>query len=98
MINKRPHEADGLFDDNESWLSVSVEARVLTDGQIIPLNLDLDAQSYKIERILDCRSAKTRKSLRAGTRYLVLVEQKQLVLYLDRQQWYLALEANTSLF
>lgn len=89
MINKRPHEAEGLFDDDERWAAVSVDARIQTDGTITPLQFELDGLTYKIDRILDRRVAKSRKELLSGTRYLVLVQERRYLLYHDRGFWYL---------
>lgn len=92
MINKRPQEAEGIYDDSERWLPISVDARVQTDGRIIPLQFEVDGRHYLIERILDERIAKSRKEALTGTRYLVRVQAKVYLLYHDRSSWFLELK------
>lgn len=92
MINERPQEAEGVYDDSERWLPISVDARVQTDGRIVPLRFEVDGHHYPIERILDERIAKSRKEALTGTRYLVRVQGRLYLLYHDRSSWFLELK------
>lgn len=91
MINKRPHEAENLFDDEERWVAVSVDARVQTNGKLIPLCFELDGRSYPIEKIIEERPARSRKNQLSGTRFIVLVQGQRYLLYHDRACWFLEL-------
>ncbi len=91
MINEQPEEASGLY-DGEEWLAIAVEARVKTNGDILPLSFEWEGRSLIIEKILDMHPARNRKLLRSGTRYLVSIEGGHFTLFLDRACWYLELK------
>lgn len=91
MINERPHESSGLYDD-ETWLPVAVDARVKTNGDVLPLCFEWEGRRLKIEKVLDKHPARNRKTLRSGIRYLVFLEGRHYSLFLDRGCWYLELK------
>lgn len=91
MINERPEEVSGLY-DGEEWLAIAVEARVKTDGEILPLSFMWEGRRLIIEKILDKQPARNRKLLRSGLRYLVCIEGRPYSLFVDRGYWYLDLK------
>jgi len=70
---------------------VKVIARFEEDGRIIPLQvLWEDGRVFEIDKVLDVRPGVSRKVGGQGIRYVCRILNKEVCLYYEEPQWYVA--------
>lgn len=72
--------------------NVTVLARMLVSGNIVPLEIVWDdGRIFKIDKILDKRKTASTKGGGAGIRYTIRIGDKEKYLFLDEYIWFVEL-------